>query len=208
MPGCPIGSVVWFVNDGASARVLMQGVGQVAVITSPSTTQTASPDGSTISLANVTEGWQAQLSRLPGPTDLGRGRVALSNWEMGRTGIPGPSDPRRAALEAEVRAGGRLVVYQWAVSIVLLSFKRPSEIKLVKRGQSAVVAGLPFSVLTLFLGWWGIPWGPVYTISSIWRNTRGGYDVTRLVFPDVPIGPAQSTEAGRKRGSGLPPSHR
>jgi len=25
------------------------------------------------------------------------------------------------------------------------------------------------------LGWWGIPWGPIYTIASLVRNARGGY---------------------------------
>jgi hypothetical protein len=24
------------------------------------------------------------------------------------------------------------------------------------------------------LGWWGIPWGPLYTVQSLVRNTRGG----------------------------------
>jgi hypothetical protein len=202
MPGCPLGSVVWFVNDGPSARVLRQGLGQVAVITSPGTTQTASPDGTAIRLVNEAEGWHAQLSRLPAASEQ-----RLANWEMGRTGIPGLSDPRRAAFEVEVRAGGRLIIYQWAASAVLVSFKRPSEIKLVKRGQNAVLAGLPYSLASLLFGWWGIPWGPIYTISSIWRNTRGGHDVTRIWFPDLPSVPSPSTEAATKRSSGLPPSH-
>ena len=101
-----------------------------------------------------------------------------------------------------------MIIYQWAVSIVLLSFKRPSEIKLVKRGQNAVIAGLPYSLMTVLLGWWGIPWGPIYTVASIWRNTRGGYDVTRVLFPDLPLLPTSPNDGRSKPSSGLPPSHR
>jgi len=31
------------------------------------------------------------------------------------------------------------------------------------------------------LGWWGIPWGPIWTISTIVTNLRGGRDVTNEV---------------------------
>jgi len=29
---------------------------------------------------------------------------------------------------------------------------------------------LPFTLLSLLLGWWGNPWGPIYTIQSLWVN--------------------------------------
>ena len=32
------------------------------------------------------------------------------------------------------------------------------------------------------LGWWGIPWGPIYTIQSLWVNFKGGKDVTQEVL--------------------------
>jgi hypothetical protein len=31
---------------------------------------------------------------------------------------------------------------------------------------------------TSVAGWWGIPFGPVFTIQSLWRNLNGGIDVT------------------------------
>ena len=51
-----------------------------------------------------------------------------------------------------------------------------------------------FTLLTLVLGWWGIPWGPIYTIGSIYTNFNGGKDVVsegeeRVLVPsprDVP----------------------
>jgi len=40
---------------------------------------------------------------------------------------------------------------------------------------------LGFTLLSLVLGWWGIPWGPIYTVQSLWVNAQGGRDVTREV---------------------------
>lgn len=210
MPGCPVGSVVWFENDGPSALVMKQGQGRVGTITSPDTTQTAAEDGATITLVNASEGWQASLTRLSGvaiPPTSG-GKPELAHWEVASTGIPARSDPRYAGLEAEIRAGARLVVYTWAVSVLVLSFRRPSEIKLVKPGQSAVLLGMPYTLTSLVLGWWGIPWGPLFTIQAISRNLRGGRDVTRLIFPDVTPVLVPSSDSGATRSSGLPPGHR
>ena len=67
MPGLPIGSVVSFANEGPAARVMLAGVGQVGTIRAETTTQTASADGSVITLDNPTEGWHAVLSRRVSP---------------------------------------------------------------------------------------------------------------------------------------------
>jgi ATP-dependent phosphoenolpyruvate carboxykinase len=32
------------------------------------------------------------------------------------------------------------------------------------------------------LGWWGIPWGPIYTIAAVVTNIRGGKDVTAEIL--------------------------
>jgi len=62
-----------------------------------------------------------------------------------------------------------------------MSFKRASNIYFVRPGENAVTKGLPFSLISLVLGWWGIPWGPIWTISTIVTNLRGGRDVTNDV---------------------------
>ena len=46
--------------------------------------------------------------------------------------------------------------------------------------KHGIVAGAAGIVL-LVAGWWGIPWGPIYTIQSIYNNSRGGKDVTEAV---------------------------
>ena len=62
-----------------------------------------------------------------------------------------------------------------------MTFRRSSDIYFVRAGESAVGKGLGFTLLTLFLGWWGIPWGPIYSIGSISTNLGGGKDVTAAV---------------------------
>ncbi len=84
-------------------------------------------------------------------------------------------------LSTELRNGARFVIFEYCISLLLITFKRPSNIHFVRSGESAVVKGLGFTMISLFLGWWGIPWGPIYTIGSFINNFRGGRDVT----PDV-----------------------
>ncbi len=83
-----------------------------------------------------------------------------------------------AQVQNEVANGGKFVLYQYCISIVVMSFKRPSAIYYIKGDESAVAKGLPFSLISLLLGWWGIPWGIIYTIGSFVTNFGGGKDVT------------------------------
>jgi hypothetical protein len=45
-------------------------------------------------------------------------------------------------------------------------------------GDCSFFASLPYSFLTLIVGWWGLPLGPILTIQSVIRNTRGGVLIT------------------------------
>ena len=81
-------------------------------------------------------------------------------------------------LTRELSQGAKFVVFQYTISIVVMTFKQSSDIYFVRAGESGVKHGLVFSLLTLLLGWWGIPWGPIYTISSLYHNFNGGKDVT------------------------------
>jgi hypothetical protein len=60
-----------------------------------------------------------------------------------------------------------------------MTFKRPSDIYYIAPGESGVSKGVSFTIISVLLGWWGIPWGPIYTIRSIVNNFSGGKDVTR-----------------------------
>lgn len=84
-------------------------------------------------------------------------------------------------LASELQQGARFVIYEYCISLLVVTFKRPSNIYFVRSGESAITKGLGFSLVSLVLGWWGIPWGPIYTVGSFMTNFGGGRDVTHEV---------------------------
>ena len=90
-------------------------------------------------------------------------------------GIEGMSPDR---LQFEIQRGARLVLYQYAISVLVMSFRRSSDVYFIPAGESAVTKGLPWSLISFVAGWWGIPWGPIFTIQSLVTNFKGGKDVT------------------------------
>lgn len=102
-------------------------------------------------------------------------------------GIDGMNGQRVAF---ELQRGGKFVIYQYCVSILVMTFRRPSDIYFIRAGESAVAKGVLFSVLSFVLGWWGIPWGPIYTIGSLITNFGGGKDVTAEVLSALQSGSA------------------
>jgi hypothetical protein len=96
-------------------------------------------------------------------------------------------------LAAEIQGGAKVVVFQYCISVVILTFKRSTDPYLIRRGESAFVKGLPWTLVSLTFGWWGIPWGFIYTPWSLIVNFSGGKDVTHLFSaqPGQPARPAQ-----------------
>ena len=82
----------------------------------------------------------------------------------------------------EVQNGAKFVFYQYCISILVMTFRRSSHIYFIRKGESAVAKGLGWSLLTLVLGWWGFPWGPIWTVTSLVNNFKGGKDVTMEVL--------------------------
>ena len=104
---------------------------------------------------------------------------------MAIVGIEGMSGEQVAL---EVRRGGRFVVFPFCVSVIVVTFRRSSEVHFVRAGQSTLSLGIPYTLLTLFLGWWGIPWGPIYSIQCLVTNLGGGKDVTQEVMTAAGLG--------------------
>lgn len=86
------------------------------------------------------------------------------------------------ALLAELQRGGKLVAYQYVISVLVVTFRRQSAVHFIPPGTSAVVRGLPYTLLTLLLGWWGIPWGLIRTPVALYQNLTGGTDLTDRVL--------------------------
>ena len=81
-------------------------------------------------------------------------------------------------IEQAVAQGGRFVVFEYCISVIILSFKRGSDVRFIKPGESAIGRGLDCTATTVLLGWWGIPWGPIFSIMALCTNLGGGRDVT------------------------------
>jgi hypothetical protein len=95
--------------------------------------------------------------------------------------IQGVDGLSQSELDFELQRGAKFVVFQYCVSVIVLTFRRSSDIYFVRSGESAVGKGLPFTLISLIAGWWGIPWGPIYTVQSLYYNFQGGKDVTQHV---------------------------
>ena len=78
----------------------------------------------------------------------------------------------------ELDRGGKLVIYQYVISLVVVTFRRNSPLQFVPAGESLAAKGLPWTALSFFLGWWGIPFGLIYTPMVLYKNLNGGTDVT------------------------------
>lgn len=88
-----------------------------------------------------------------------------------------------AAAENYARMnGGRYVTYNYCFSLLVVSFRRKSKPRFVPFGQSRLVPGLGYTLLSLVAGWWGIPWGPIFTLEAVYKNLNGGNDVTAAVI--------------------------
>ena len=113
---------------------------------------------------------------------------------MANTKILGIEGLSPDQLRFELQRGGRFVVFQYCVSVLILSFKRSSPIYFIRSGESPAGKGIGYTLLTAVAGWWGIPWGPIFSVQTIYRNLSGGKDVTNevtaaLASPTAPVAP-------------------
>lgn len=108
-------------------------------------------------------------------------------------------------LVEAVDRGGRFVVFQYAISLLVVSFKNPTNIHFVRAGEGTFGKSFGPTLASVALGWWGIPFGIIFTIESLVINLRGGRDVTddvmRSIMADMghraPAPPAQPWERAR-----------
>ena len=99
--------------------------------------------------------------------------------------IDGLENMTASRLIEEIRQGGRFRRYNYCVSILVMTFRRSSNIKYIPPYGSKIAAGFPTTAISLLLGWWGFPWGPIYTIASIANCLMGGTDLTESVLEDA-----------------------
>jgi hypothetical protein len=100
-------------------------------------------------------------------------------------------------LEHQLAAGGRFVQFEFCISLLLMTLRRPSGVYWLAPGELGLWRGMPFTLISLVLGWWGLPWGIIYTPLVLLTNLSGGRDVT----PEVRAWMQETAAAG---GSAAP----
>ena len=90
-------------------------------------------------------------------------------------------------LKQKIAAGAKFVTFQYTISVVFATFKRPSSIYFINPNESTAKYSWHLSTLTAVLGWWGIPWGPIYTIGTFIKNFGGGEDITDVVMQQISV---------------------
>jgi len=89
---------------------------------------------------------------------------------------------RVSQIRDMIQQGGKFVVFPYTVSFVLMTLKRSSDIYFIKADENTFKYSYGYVFLNLIVGWWGIPWGPIYTIGSAYHHITGGKDLTQVVM--------------------------
>jgi hypothetical protein len=104
-----------------------------------------------------------------------------SGPERGDNEIAGLEGLSNEQILWELQHGARFVVYQYCVSLCVVTIYRASRVHFIRSHESAVARGMTYTLLSLLAGWWGFPFGPIFTIAAVYTNLCGGRDVTPMV---------------------------
>ena len=84
-----------------------------------------------------------------------------------------------------VQQGGKFVLFPYTISFVLMTLKRNSSIYFIRPNEGTFKYSYGYVLLNLLVGWWGIPWGPIYTIGALYNHIIGGKEYTQLVLSEL-----------------------
>lgn len=85
----------------------------------------------------------------------------------------------------KVSAHTEVVTFDLAFSVVVASFRIPSQMFIV--GQHRLWLWRPlYSLGSFIFGWWGIPYGPIYTVQSLHSNLKSANRGRLLDMIDIP----------------------
>lgn len=116
---------------------------------------------------------------VPSPSHAARGTLYSMAYSTSRVTSPtGTGFPfeRRSGIACErceaVGADLRHSVFTYAMSFLLVTLRRGSAgiyCRSCRRSEA-----LKWGALSAILGWWGVPWGPIYTVQALGIAASGG----------------------------------
>jgi hypothetical protein len=84
-------------------------------------------------------------------------------------------EPIVCSVCGTVTAQPRYVVFRHVVSLLVTTIRTP--VQGIYCSACARKAGLKATLVSATAGWWGFPWGPIYTIGEGFRNAFGGENI-------------------------------
>ena len=84
-----------------------------------------------------------------------------------------------------VQQGGKFVIFPYTISFLIMTLKRSSDIYFIRPDENTFKYSYGYVLLNLIVGWWGIPWGPIYTIGALYNHITGGKDFTEAVLSEL-----------------------
>jgi hypothetical protein len=86
-----------------------------------------------------------------------------------------PIDPISCGACGQVTAQPRYVVFRYVVSFLLATIRTP--IQGIYCSSCARKAALRATLISAVAGWWGFPWGPIWTLAEGFKNAFGGSSI-------------------------------
>ena len=96
-----------------------------------------------------------------------------------------PDDLTLESLKACVENGYRFLVFRYDIGIGVTSFQRFSSAILVAPNERLEPYYRPYNLITMLIGWFCFPLGPVTAIKTIIFNANGGVDLTGDIMLNI-----------------------
>lgn len=96
--------------------------------------------------------------------------------------IIGIDNMTMSEINHELQQGGKFVTYPFVISFILATQRNSSDVIFVRHDENTFAKGLKYFFITVVFGWWGIPWGFIYTPMALLKIIMGGDNVTKLVM--------------------------
>ncbi len=82
--------------------------------------------------------------------------------------------------------GKRYVFYPYVVSLLVISLRRTmGGLRVVETGAWPLGPLFGAAAVTGLFGWWGFPWGLIWTPLTLYHLSRGGRDVSRDLIVQI-----------------------
>ncbi|RYM34554.1 hypothetical protein ERX46_04050 [Brumimicrobium glaciale] len=86
-------------------------------------------------------------------------------------------------VKAAENNGGSFVTYQWIIPLPLFyPVRRLSKVYFIPKDGNQAKYAKKYNIISLIIGWWGLPFGPIFVNRSVRLNNNGGVDVTEDIY--------------------------